>query len=224
MILNWLWINEWNKWASLTDILEYSFFNIETLLRYVNIYFFEFTFLLSKFKKYNLIISSFFYDMQLCNNQINIYNIYLFDSLDLFYVLYNVEEFKLEYEKTITEKKKWKDIRKASFHYLKINILNDYFNISFFSFCIYEFYIIFSEQNLHYLTLYFFEYWVNCIFEKNVTLYSNLKENKENFKFNFNNLSNLCIKIFRKNFYSIRVKYNLFLSNIDYFFFKKFYL
>jgi hypothetical protein len=44
--------------------------------------------------------------MQLCNNQINIYNIYLFDSLDLFYVLYNVEEFKLEYEKTITEKKK----------------------------------------------------------------------------------------------------------------------
>lgn len=88
----------------------------------------------------------------------------------------------------------------------------------FFSFCIYEFYIIFSEYNLYYLTLYFFEYWVNCIFEKNIIFYSNLKKNKEDFKFNFNNLSNLCIKIFRKNFYSIRIKYNLFLSNIDYFF------
>ena len=216
LIINWLWISEWNKWASLTDILEYSFFNKETLLRYVNNYFSEFISFSSK--KYNLIISSFIYDMQLCNNQINIYNIYLFDSLDLFYVLYNVEEFKFEYEKAITEKKKWKDIRKASFNYLNINILNDYFNLSFFSFCVYEFFIIFSEYNLHYLTLYFFEYWVNCIFEKNVILYSNYKEN---FKFDSNNISNLCIKIFRKNFYSIRVKYNLFLSNIDYFFFIK---
>lgn len=113
LIINWLWISEWNKWASLTDILEYSFFNIETLLRYVNIYFSEF--LSFSFKKYNLIISSFFYDMQLCNNQINIYNIYLFDSLDLFYVLYNVEEFKLEYEKTITEKKNEKILEKLLF-------------------------------------------------------------------------------------------------------------
>lgn len=77
-------------------------------------------------------MSSFFYDMHFYNNQINIYNIYLFDSLDLFYALYNVEEFKYEYEKTITEEKKWKNIRKASFNYLKTNILNDYFNISFF--------------------------------------------------------------------------------------------
>ena len=35
----------------------------------------------------------------------NIY-LYLFDSLDLFYALYNVEEFKLEHEKNFTEKKK----------------------------------------------------------------------------------------------------------------------
>ena len=34
-------------------------------------------------------------------------------------------------------------------------------------------------------------------------------------------LKNLDIKIFKKNFYSIRVKYNLFLSNIDYFLFIK---
>ena len=64
---------------------------------------------------------------------------------------------------------------------------------------------------------------MNFIFEKNITLYSNLEKNKENFKFNSNNLNNLCIKIFRKNFFSIRIKYNLFLSYIDYFiFFKNF--
>lgn len=89
----------------------------------------------------------------------------------------------------------------------------------FFSFSIYEFYIIFSEYNLHYLILNFFEYWVNCIIEKNIILYSQLYINKkENFRFNFNNVKNLYIKIFRKNFYPIRLKYNLFLSNIDYFF------
>ena len=54
-------------------------------------------------------------------------------------------------------------------------------------------------------------------------LYSIMKKKKELFKFNFNNLNNLYIKIFRKNFYSIRVKYNLFLSNIDYFLFIKGY-
>jgi hypothetical protein len=62
---------------------------------------------------------------------------------------------------------------------------------------------------------------VNFIFEKNITFYSTLEKNQENFKFNSNNLNNLCIKIFRKNFFSIRIKYNLFLSNIDYFFFIK---
>jgi len=40
-------------------------------------------------------------------------------------------------------------------------------------------------------------------------------------KFDFNNLKNLYIKIFKKKFFSIRIKYNLFLSNIDYFIFLK---
>lgn len=75
-----------------------------------------------------------FYNMQLLDNYINIYNLYLFDTLDLFYALYNIEEFKLEYEKTYIDEKKWKNIRKASFHYLKPKILNDYHNISFFFF------------------------------------------------------------------------------------------
>jgi hypothetical protein len=63
---------------------------------------------------------------------------------------------------------------------------------------------------------------MHFIIEFNYKSYINLTK-KERFKFKFEskNLKNLDIKIFKKNFYSIRVKYNLFLSNIDYFIFIK---
>lgn len=220
LVVNWLWVSEWNKWISLTNIVEYSFFTIDIILKFVKKNHDDYIPSLSKY--YNTILFSFFYNINCFNNFVNLYNMYLFDSLDIFFALYNIEEFKLEYEKSITDKKKWKDIRKASFYYLDKDILNDYYNISFFTFCIYEFNVVFSEYNLYFLTLKFFEYWVNCIIEFNNRLYL-VEKKKELFKFNLNNLKNVDIKIYRNNFFPIRVKYNLFISNIDYFIFLKFF-
>jgi hypothetical protein len=216
LILNWLWINEWNKWASFTDILEYNFLNIITIFKYIKNYFFDFFHFM--FKGYNKLLFSFFYDLNYINNVVNIYNIYLFNDLNNFFIIYNVEKIKLEHERSITAKEKWKNIREVSFDYLNLDLLNDYYNISFFSFILYECFLIYDKYKYNYITLSFFEYWVHCIIEYNNNLYIHL--NKE-FKFNLKNLKNLDIKIFKKNFYAIRVKYNLFLSNIDYFLFIK---
>jgi hypothetical protein len=78
---------------------------------------------------------------------------------------------------------------------------------------------------IHYITVTFFEYWTNLIIEKNVTKYNYFKKKKKEkfFKFNNYNLKNLFIKIDKKKIVAIRVKYNLFLSNIDYFLFLKGY-
>ena len=59
--------------------------------------------------------------------------------------------------------------------------------------------------------------------EKNVYKYNVYKiiKKKNFFKFNFFNLKNMHIKIQKKKFFAIRVKLNLFLSNIDYFIFLK---
>ena len=221
LIINWLWVNEWTKWASLTDILEYSFFSIDIIFKYINNYFTEFMPYL--FKVYKPLLYGFFYDMNLYHNNISLYNIYAYNSLNIFFALYNVEEFKLEHEKNFVKKEKWKDIRKTSFSYLKLDLLNDIRYTSFFSFVIYDFYLMFSECNSHYLTLTFFEYWTQKTIETNYFAYSIIKnkKKKEDYKFKFNNLNNLYIKIFRKNFYSIRVNYSLFLSNIDYYIFIK---
>lgn len=45
LIINWLWVNEWNKWASFTDILEHNFFSLNILLNYINNNFTDYFFL-----------------------------------------------------------------------------------------------------------------------------------------------------------------------------------
>jgi hypothetical protein len=219
LLVNWLWTNEWNKWISFTDLLEYNFFNILTLFKYINNYFFNF---FCYFKKgYNILLNDFFYNLNFSDNTINIYNIFSLNFLNIFSVLYNIEDIKLEHDKNIIPKEKWKNIRKAFFDYLKLDFLNDYYYLSFFSFSIYEFYIgLNNKYNIHYITLTFFDYWTFIIMEKNVDKY-NINNKKNFFKFNFFNLKNIHIKIYKKKFFAIRVKLNLFLSNIDYFIFLK---
>jgi hypothetical protein len=220
LVINWLWIDEWNKWASFTDILEFNFFNVIIMMKYVNNYFFEFICYL--FKGYNKLLNSFFYDLNNFNNIINIYNIYIFNSLNNFFILYNFEDIKLEHEKTFTIKEKWKDIRKTSFDYLTFDLLNDIYYASFFSFTLYEFFLIYNEYKYHYIIFTFFEYWTFHIIEYNHRSYlRNIKKKNGDFNFNLKNLNDVDITIFKKNFYAIRVKYNLFLSNIDYFLFLK---
>ena len=220
LLIYWLWMNEWNKWCSFTDLLESNFLNIETIFKYINFYFFDF--LRYIYISYNVLLSGYFCDLDMSDNSINVYNLFLFDSLELFYVLYNIEKIKLEHEKSSIPEKDWKNLKKASFDYLKKDILNDSFNISFFTFGVYEFYILHAKYNNHYLTLNFFDYLTNCVIEKNYSYYLSLEKKKKiDFKFKFNGLNNLHISVYRKNFFSIRVKYNLFLSNIDYFLFMK---
>lgn len=223
LIINWLWTDEWNKWASFTDLIEYNFFNIGIIIKYINNYFFEFIPFLMK--SYNIILFNFFFDLEYSDNIINLYNIFSLNELNIFFILYNVKEIKLEHDKNITPEKKWKNIRTVLFDYLELDILNNYFFLSFFSFSIYEFYIMPNIYQIHYITVTFFEYWTNLIIEKNVDKYVFLKSQKkeEIFKFNTYNLKNLYIKIYKKKFFAIRVKYNLFLSNIDYFLFIKGY-
>jgi len=73
------------------------------MFRYVNNYFIEYSNFI--IKNYNELLLSIFFDSSFLNNSINLYNLYLFNSLDLFYVILNIEEIKLEHQKNITEKK-----------------------------------------------------------------------------------------------------------------------
>jgi hypothetical protein len=217
LIVNWLWVNEWNKWASFTDILEVNFFNIKIILKYINNYFYNY---ISYFFKgcYKKILHSFYFFSDFSENLINYYNLYLFSSLDHFFVIYNIEEIKLEHEKNFTTKEKWKNIKKFIFEYLDIDIYNDYYNLSFFSLTIYECYLLPDQYNIHYITYKIFDYWIYYIIDCN---YNSYLKKKEKFIFKNNYLNNLYINVFKTNFFSIRVRYNLFLSNIDYFIFIK---
>jgi hypothetical protein len=212
-----LWVNEWNKWASFTDILESNFFNIIIILKYINNYFYNYISYLSK-GIYKKLLYSYLFFSNFNDSLINYYNLYLFFSLDNFFIIYNIEEIKLEHDKNFTKKEKWKNIKKFIFGYLDIDIFNDYYNLSFFSLAIYECYILPDQYNIHYITFKFFDYWIDYIINFNYNLY--LKK-KEKFIFKYKFLNNLYINIFKTNFYSIRVRYNLFLSNIDYFIFIK---
>jgi hypothetical protein len=84
-------------------MIVYSFFNIEGMFRYVNNYFMEYCDSLVKF--YNDLLLGFFFDFNYFENNINLYNLFLFNSLDLFYVLFNIKEIKLEHEKNFVKKK-----------------------------------------------------------------------------------------------------------------------
>jgi len=220
LIINWLWINEWNKWASFTDILEYKFFNILIMFQYINNYNREFIYCFMNL--YKFIIYDFFYNLKISDNIINVYNIYILNELNIFFVIYNVEEIKLEHDKTITPKNKLKDIKKISLNYLNLDILNNSYYLSFFSFNIFEFYIRFNNiYNMHFITLTFFEYWVDIIIERNVKIYNSKKNKKQLFKFKYFDLKNIYTRIYKKKFFPLRVKYNLLLNNIDYFIFLK---
>jgi hypothetical protein len=94
--------------------------------------------------------------------------------------------------------------------------------LSFFSFNIYEFYIgLNNKYNIHFITVTFFEYWINIIIEKNVNFYKFKKNERQLFKFKYFNLKNIYIRIYKKKFFPLRVQYNLVLNNIDYFIFLK---
>lgn len=223
MIINWLWMAEWNKWAALTDILTYSFFNLKVFLQYINNYFFEFFNYF--FQLYNQLIFDFLYSLNILENKINIYNLFSLNILKIFTVFFNIEKIRLQHEKNYVLKKDWEKIRRVSFSYFNIDLLNNLFFLSFFSFCIYEFNIYSYKYNMHYITITFFEYWIDYIIEKNYKNYKKQKNKDEldDYVFNYYNLNDLYLDIFKKNFFKIRVKYNLFLSNIDYFiFFKEF--
>jgi hypothetical protein len=53
----------------------------------------------------NLLFSLFFY-LDFYENLINYYNLYSFHSLDIFFVLYNMEDIKLEHQKNFIIKEK----------------------------------------------------------------------------------------------------------------------
>jgi hypothetical protein len=57
-------------------------------------------------KSYNSLLSTFFFDLDFSANIVNLYNIFLFNELDIFFVLYNIKDIKLEHDKNITPKKK----------------------------------------------------------------------------------------------------------------------
>jgi hypothetical protein len=73
-------------------------------MKYINAYFFNFLNYISK--GYDKLLHSLFYNLNNSNHLINIYNIYLFNALNDFFVLFNIEEIKLEHEKTHTVKEK----------------------------------------------------------------------------------------------------------------------
>lgn len=154
--------------------------------------------------------------MNFINNNISVYNMYALNEMKKFYVLFNAEHIRYEHEKRLTQPKNWKNIRRVSFSYLDIDLLNKIAFHNFFSFCIYEFNIIYNICNYQYIILPFFDYWIDIIIEKN---YNKYKKNPKKFEFNNYNLKNLYKKIIKSNHFKLRVKYNLFLSNIDYFFF-----
>jgi hypothetical protein len=73
------------------------------MFRYVNNYFIEYNNCIVN--NYNELLLGIFFDSKISENSINLYNLYLFNSLHLFYVLYNIEEIKLEHDKNVTKKK-----------------------------------------------------------------------------------------------------------------------
>lgn len=216
LIFNWLWISEWNKWTSLTDIIDYSFFSFNIIFKYIisNLN----CFLPFFIKSNNSLYNSFLFHLNSLEYNINIYNIKAFNEMTKFFVLLNVEDIRYQHDKRLTPEKKWKSIRKVTFDYFNINILNDVYFCSFFSFCIYEFNIIYNICNYQYVILTFFDYWKDIIIEKNYAMY---KKKAKSFQFKSFSLNNLDWKIIQRKTFKIRIKYNLFLSNIDYFFFFK---
>lgn len=68
----------------------------------------------------------------------------------------------------------------------------------------------------NYITVVFFEYWIDIVMEKNFNEYGVL-----DFEFKTFNLKNVCTKIFNKEIFAARVKYNLFLSMLIILFFIK---
>lgn len=218
LVINWLWINEWNKWCSFTDILEHNFFSLNILLNYVLNNFKDYFFFISKTFDNAYVLYDLIYNISYTNNNINVYNMYALNQMKTFYVILNAEHIRYEHEKILTEPKNWKNIRKVSFNYFNIDLLNKITFFSFFSFCIYEFNIIYNVCNYQYVILTFFDYWIDIIIEKN---YNKYKKSPIKFEFNNYNLKNIYKKIIKSKHFKLRVKYNLFLSNIDYFFFLK---
>ncbi len=73
------------------------------MIKYIKNYFFEF--ICYFFKDYSKLLYGFFYDLDPLNNYINIYNLYAFSLLKIFFLLYNVEQIKLEHEKNFIVKR-----------------------------------------------------------------------------------------------------------------------
>lgn len=218
LIINWLWVNEWNKWASFTDILEHNFFSLNILLNYISNNFTAYCFFIIKTFDNASVLCDLIYNMNFINNNISVFNIYAFNEMKRFYVILNAEHIRYEHEKRLTDPINWKKIRKVSFSYFSIDLLNKIAFNNFFSFCIYEFNIIYNICNYQYIILTFFDYWIDIIIERN---YKKYKQNPKKFEFNNYNLKNIYKKIIKNKHFKLRVKYNLFLSNIDYFFFLK---
>jgi len=74
------------------------------MFKYINNYFRDFVPFLMK--SYNTLLSHFFFDLDFSANIVNLYNIFLFNELDIFFVLYNIKEIKLEHDKSVTPKHK----------------------------------------------------------------------------------------------------------------------
>jgi hypothetical protein len=85
-------------------LIEHNFFKLEIIIKYINNYSLEFIPFLKKF--YNILLSTFSFHLDFSDNIINLYNIFSLNELNIFSVLYNIKEIKLEHDKNITPEKK----------------------------------------------------------------------------------------------------------------------
>jgi hypothetical protein len=73
------------------------------MLQYLNNNFLEF---IPYFvEHYEDLLMGFFFDLKYIDNNINIYNLYILNHLNIFFFLFNIEEIKYEHDKNFVEKK-----------------------------------------------------------------------------------------------------------------------
>jgi len=73
------------------------------MIKYIYNYFTEFVFLIME--PYSQLLEGFFFDSSFNETFIGIYNLYAFNSLKIYFFLFNVEEIKFEHDKNFVKEK-----------------------------------------------------------------------------------------------------------------------
>lgn len=145
-------------------LLYKNIINIDTFYYFFQNYFNDFF----NFNIYLYNISeSYTYDLFYTELLINIYNINFYHSLDIFFLLLNMDALKYEHEQYLTPKKDWDKIRKRILNHFDSSILN-YSNSFFNTFYITESYKIFKTINFNWINYNFFDIYFlfnNCVNE-----------------------------------------------------------